>query len=703
MASADLRIGLIGAGYIADWHADAIGSVPGARLAAVCDVALPAAQALAGARGVPAFGSVEAMIGAGVCDAVHVLTPPHLHRDLAVQCLRAGLHVLVEKPFALDRAQCLEIAGAAREAGRAVAVNHNFLGLPAYERLKAELARGSVGRLDAVDIRWRFPLPPLRSGPFGLWMLRAPENLLLELGPHLFAFATDLCGPLSDVRLSVGRPVRLPGGVEHFQSWRIEARAGATEVSLHLSLVEGADDRSVTLRGATGIARLDYAADALTLERANASDIVVSPLRRELSLAGQHLREGVRNAARQLVSLNRRSPYALGFRGAIAAFAEAARTGRPVDPRFSAEAAAEVTGAIGTALAQLPAPAPAPAPPALPPLRPDAPLALVTGGTGFIGRALVHALAASGRRVRVLSRGAANPFDGLGDRVEMFSARLDDPEALRAAMAGVDVAYHLARAVEASWEGCLARDVAPTVALAEAALSEGVRRFVYTGTIDSYDASRPERPIDEATGFEADMTGRNLYARSKAECEARLEALRRERGLPLVVARPGIVLGAGGPLQHWGIGRWNGPGAVRIWGDGRNVLPLVLVEDVADALVAMAEVEGIEGESFNLIGEPMLSARGYFEAIREATGSRIEVAPGAIWAFFAASWAKYALKRFVLRRGGLARPTWRDWKSRTQASPFRNEKAKRVLGWRPETDRAAFVRRAVTDADLLGF
>ena len=57
------------------------------------------------------------------------------------------------------------------------------------------------------------------------------------------------------------------------------------------------------------------------------------------------------------------------------------------------------------------------------------------------------------------------------------------------------------------------------------------------------------------------------------------------RGLPLVIARPGIVVGPGGPLQHWGIGRWHGPGAVRLWGNGRNVLPFVLVDDVADALV----------------------------------------------------------------------------------------------------------------------
>ena len=66
------------------------------------------------------------------------------------------------------------------------------------------------------------------------------------------------------------------------------------------------------------------------------------------------------------------------------------------------------------------------------------------------------------------------------------------------------------------------------------------------------------------------MESRNIYARSKAEGERRLIAMQAD-GLSLVIARPGIVLGDGGPLQHWGIGRWHGAGAVRLWGSGRGV------------------------------------------------------------------------------------------------------------------------------------
>ncbi len=94
--TAELRIGLIGAGYIAGWHAAALRAVPGMRLAAICDAAPAAASAMARACNVPAFDSVGAMIAAGAVDAVHVLTPPPTHASIAIECLTAGLHVLAE-------------------------------------------------------------------------------------------------------------------------------------------------------------------------------------------------------------------------------------------------------------------------------------------------------------------------------------------------------------------------------------------------------------------------------------------------------------------------------------------------------------------------------------------------------------------------------------------------------------------------------
>ena len=694
-----LKIGLVGAGYIAKWHAEVLAMVPGVKLVAVCDPALSAAEGLAAAHGLRAYPSLAAMMAETPVDAVHILTPPHLHKPLALEALDLGAHVLVEKPFALSVAEATEMRDAAIAAGRSIGVNHNFLGLPAYASLRAAMGQGLVGRVDQAQIVWNYPLTPLRTGPFGLWMLQRPENLMLELGPHLHAFAHDLFGPLSDLSLRLSKPITLPTGVTLPQAWTLVGRSGqGADVTLAASLVEGAEDRSVTLRGAAGRARLDFGADTLVLDRANTADIVANPLRTELARAGAHLRNGLRNAYVQARSLNRRQPYALGFLGAFTAFYDALRRGQPVPAAFSADAAVAVMQAVEDATRLLPA-TPARPVPAAPTAKPDV---LVIGGTGFVGRELVRQLAARGTQVGILSRARANPFAGLEDRVQMVPGSLSDQDSLTAAMQGVRVVYHLAKAEEATWEGYLKNDVAVTERIAAAALAAGVQRFVYTGTIASYDASRPGVAITEATAF-GDMSRRNLYARSKALCEERLLALHREQGLPLVIARPGIVVGPGGPLQHWGIGRWHGAGAVRIWGDGLNILPFVLNEDVARGLILMGDKPGIEGESYNLIGPQMLSAQGWFKAIAEVTGTSIRVDKGNLTAFFLMDWVKYALKRYALRRGGLSQPLLSDWRSRAHLSPFANAKAVRDLGWQPEADVAAFKRKALQAEALFGF
>ncbi|NNF73533.1 MAG: NAD(P)-dependent oxidoreductase, partial [Rhodobacteraceae bacterium] len=331
------------------------------------------------------------------------------------------------------------------------------------------------------------------------------------------------------------------------------------------------------------------------------------------------------------------------------------------------------------------------------------PTALVIGGTGFIGRALTRRLVAQGRHVRVLSRGSVGPFPDLPEQVETVGVSLKDTEGLAEAMAGMDMVFNLARSLEKTWDAALRNDVAVAEGVADAAAKAKVKRLVYTGTIASYDMSDPFRKITEDTGFPDDMSDRNMYARSKAECEKRLMAMHQTRDLPLTIARPGIVIGPGGPLQHWGIGRWHGAGAVRIWGHGRNTLPFVLNDDVADGLILMGETEAAIGESYNLVGDPMLSARGYFDAISDRLGAQVRVASGNLYAFYAADSVKHLLKVHALRRKGAVKPSLADWKSRAHLSPFVNDKPKSMLGWTPEPDKDRFIDRGIAEAGLFGF
>ena len=349
-----IRTALIGAGYIADWHAEGLKMTPGVELTAVCDLSKGAAEALAGAHGAQAFSDLDKMLAANVCDAVHILTPPDSHTVLAKKCLEAGVHCLVEKPVALSADETRDIRQCSEKAGKSFVAGHNFMGLPSYDRLKAQIAAGALGRIGSAEINWHFPLAPLRSGPFGIWLLREPKNLLLELGPHLFGFAVDLFGPLEIDHLSLGKEIEIPSAGSRPQSWRIVARAGDVDVTLNLSLVETVDDRSLTVRGSTARARLNYAEDTLVIEGENASDIVANPFRKQMGLAWQHLREGGVNLIRQTSSLNRKSAYGLSFQGTFAAFYQSLRNGTPMDTRFDGASAVTVMQAIDDTIALMP-------------------------------------------------------------------------------------------------------------------------------------------------------------------------------------------------------------------------------------------------------------------------------------------------------------------------------------------------------------
>ena len=698
MANARVRVGIIGAGYIATWHAETIKALQGVDLVAVCDMSAGAADALAAGFDAKPFTDVDEMIAEANLDAVHILTPPDSHHDLAVKCAAAGLHCFVEKPVGVSARETAAMVEAGQSANRLMAAGHNFLGMPAYERLREAVKSGDLGRISMAEVNWCFPLPPLRSGPFGLWLLREPGNLLLELGPHLFAFATDLFGPVRVSHLELSKPITLPGGEERHQGWRILAQAGDVDITFNISLVETVDDRSVLVRGSSAQARFDYAADTVVIRRENTADLVVNPLRTQVSQGWQYFREGTVNFWRQVISLNRKSPYGLSFARAIGSFYDSVRRSVPLDPRFDMQTAEVVMQSIDDALAMMPAHKV----PALPKGKPN-PTVMVIGGTGFIGRALTRELVKRGHDVRVLSRGKRGPFADIANHVETVSVSMRDTEGLTQAMHGIDTVYNLAKSMDKTWEDALINDVGVSIGVAEAVMAAGVRRLIYTGTIASYDMSEPTGTITEATRFAEDMGNRNIYARSKAECEKRLLEMHEERGLPLVIARPGIVVGHGGPLQHWGIGRWHGAGAVRIWGHGRNTLPFVLIDDVTDALIRMMDQAEIEGQGYNIVGEPMMSACDYFQAIHDQMDARLNVSTSSLYALFVADAVKHVLKVSLLRRKGLSRASLKDWKSRAHFTPFDNTKPKVELGWTPETDRAKVIAAAITDANLFGF
>ena len=133
------------------------------------------------APGVRTYADAEALLGVERPDVVIVATPPHTHHDLCLLALKAGAHVLCEKPFVGSPAEADEVIAAAR-AGPRVAVNHQYRYLPFYEQAARRLRQGEFGRLYFVQAQQRMFLTPEQEAG---WRGELRKRVLFEFGMHV--------------------------------------------------------------------------------------------------------------------------------------------------------------------------------------------------------------------------------------------------------------------------------------------------------------------------------------------------------------------------------------------------------------------------------------------------------------------------------------------------------------------------------------
>ncbi|MBV8436647.1 MAG: NAD-dependent epimerase/dehydratase family protein [Silvibacterium sp.] len=698
------RVAFVGTGYIADWHAQCIKQVTNAELAAVCDRVLPKAEALARKFGVPKiYSSLEDMLVHETLDAVHVLLPPDRHFEAARTILEAGVDVFMEKPMCERAVDCESLVRIAAERGLRLGVGHNFLFSRPYERLRRDLRSGVLGQIDHVTITWHRPLPPVLHGPFNIWMLREPANILLEIGSHSAAHLLDLVGKPEEMHVHASNPVDLPTGQRFYRRWQVNALKDRTAVELRFSFVPGFSEYSIQVRGSLAAATVDFERNTYSLLQHTPNDPdfdVYHMVRNQAKSLKQQARQTLSTFFRGKLKMGRGgNPYAMSITGAMDAFY--APGDGPLDERVDDRMGADVIRLCEqmSAAANLPREAARASsiPRSVAASRTTPPRILVLGGTGFIGKELIRQLTSSGHEIRMLVRNAGNlPLELRGPSVDVQSGDLLNKQDLERAMEGIDYVLHLARANVKTWAEYQEFEIGATRNVAEAAVAAGVKRLVYTGSIASYYQGSKAGTITEATPLDKRIARANFYSRAKTASEELLLQMHREQGLGVVILRPGIVIGRGASPFHFGVGMWWNDAVCQIFGDGRNKLPLVLVEDVAAAVIAAMEKPDIEGRSFNLVGDPCLSAQEYLDELDRCAGIRIQRFPTPVFRFYLKDMAKWVVK-VAVRHPERQMPTYRESETRTLLAPFDCSAAKNVLGWRPVTDRTELVRRGIEE------
>lgn len=313
---------------------------------------------------------------------------------------------------------------------------------------------------------------------------------------------------------------------------------------------------------------------------------------------------------------------------------------------------------------------------------------LVTGGCGFLGQRVVYRLAELGQRVRALVRPGTGP-DRLGlppswladGRVELFPASFNDMAALVRAAQGSEAIIHCA----ASTTGGAAAQVANTVVGSEhlfrASIEANVPRFVLVSSFGVIHASGLDRGglMDEQVPLDPYAEQRDPYSFAKHRQEQLAWQFHRESGLPLVVVRPGVIFGPGKPILGGRIG-------LKLFGlflylGGNNQIPLVFVDNCADALIQAAIVDGILGEAFCLVDDNLPSARMLLRRYRR----EVEPVPFVPIPYPVLRQLARVNEWYSTRTGGHLPAVFTRYKvdAMWKGNRFSNHKAKERLGWQP--------------------
>jgi predicted dehydrogenase len=249
-----VRMAVVGIGRMGAVHARqlSLGNIPGARLAAVCDID---PEALAAFSGVPGFADCQSLLAAGVADAVLIATPHYDHTPLAIEALAAGLHVLTEKPLAVHKADCLRMLAAyeQRPSPRQVfAEMFNQRTDPRFLKLRALIQSGELGtlrRMNWIITDWFRTEAYYRSGGWRATWRGEGGGTLLNQCPHNL----DLWQWL------FGMPARVHAfcGFGRFHDIEVE-----DQVTAYLEYDNGASGVFVTTTGeAPGTNRLEVVGD----------------------------------------------------------------------------------------------------------------------------------------------------------------------------------------------------------------------------------------------------------------------------------------------------------------------------------------------------------------------------------------------------------------------------------------------------------
>ena len=195
-----IRIGVVGLGWVGQArHIPTLAASPAFQLIGVADRSESRVREFAARK--PQLATDNANRLADITwidevDAISVATAPFAHHDLVCEAMERGLHVITEKPFAMNPSEGQNMVKVAQASGKTLAVVHNFQFARSMQRLDRDLASGRIGKIKGLRaIQFGNPARRLPT-----WYQDLPLGLFYDESPHLLYLLSKLAGPLDLAR-----------------------------------------------------------------------------------------------------------------------------------------------------------------------------------------------------------------------------------------------------------------------------------------------------------------------------------------------------------------------------------------------------------------------------------------------------------------------------------------------------------------------
>lgn len=306
---------------------------------------------------------------------------------------------------------------------------------------------------------------------------------------------------------------------------------------------------------------------------------------------------------------------------------------------------------------------------------------LITGATGFIGGHVAEACVRRGFSVSVIARPSGNTdlLKALGATVHRGD--FTDPQTVRQALEGSDVVVHCAAKVgdKGAVEEYRAVNVEGLRTLLEACQGRALHRFIHLSSLGVYEPRHHFGTDESVPAFFQHQDG---YTQSKAEAEQVALQFQRERGLPVVVLRPGFVYG---PRDRTVLPRLIDrlrSGTLHYLGGDQRVLNSIYVGNLVEAVFLAVDNPKAVGQVYNLTDGEFVTKQRFIESIADSMGCK---KPKQVLPRWLAGLIVRLLARQIRKAGpnGNPRLTLATFKFLLLNLDFSIAKAKDELGYRP--------------------